>query len=557
MANLFFECDAKEHDVVIHIQAHGVLLVLHEADLTVLQVSANTEQLLGVAPEQLLAQPLTALFGTAQVAHLHTMLLLLQPEMRSLMHLQLQPPHPQHPLLAQVQRQPGCILLELEPAPSLLMPWSELVAALRALRTLRSLAGIWPVVAAQVRRLTAFERVTVVQFQPDGSSLVLAEQLHANVASFHPHMVPTRLPPLQRAYYLNAQICVLVDLKTDPVGLISAAHGSPPLAYEYVTLLAPPAAQRSVLQQEGVRAALNIPLFHHGSLWGMICCVDYTQPHPTTFILWTIAELLSEFLSLRLSTLALQPEALTSHLTERQSVLRLGWLQTITAALGEALNLQAVASVIVELATAAIEAQQGYLLLRSADGVSLELANASEHTVEQGHQTDNCPLDAKLPITEAVRCGTALFLAQIPADDPRFRDVTHQAINISTGGVAALPLGDGARGGIIFAFKQAHSFSPAEQEFLLTVAELTLHALDRVRLYDDLQKARAQAEAAVRMRDQFLSVATHELKSPMAALVGHAQLIERRLAKAEHSDAALRVALQQIIPITIEHSALL
>ena len=43
------------------------------------------------------------------------------------------------------------------------------------------------------------------------------------------------------------------------------------------------------------------------------------------------------------------------------------------------------------------------------------------------------------------------------------------------------------------------------------------------------QQARAISEAAVRVRDEFLSIASHELRSPLATVKGHAQMALRRL----------------------------
>lgn len=47
------------------------------------------------------------------------------------------------------------------------------------------------------------------------------------------------------------------------------------------------------------------------------------------------------------------------------------------------------------------------------------------------------------------------------------------------------------------------------------------------------QSARAEAEAAVFARDRFLSIAAHELKTPLTALLGSIQLFERRITR-EH-----------------------
>lgn len=52
----------------------------------------------------------------------------------------------------------------------------------------------------------------------------------------------------------------------------------------------------------------------------------------------------------------------------------------------------------------------------------------------------------------------------------------------------------------------------------------------------ELVKARQQADAAVVVRDQFLSIAAHELKTPLTALIGYVQLLNRRMRRAGELD---------------------
>ncbi|HEU5349627.1 MAG TPA: ATP-binding protein [Ktedonobacterales bacterium] len=54
------------------------------------------------------------------------------------------------------------------------------------------------------------------------------------------------------------------------------------------------------------------------------------------------------------------------------------------------------------------------------------------------------------------------------------------------------------------------------------------------------REARAAAEAAVVLRDEFLSIASHELRTPVAVVLGNTQLIERLLAHRVERDERIR-----------------
>lgn len=84
------------------------------------------------------------------------------------------------------------------------------------------------------------------------------------------------------------------------------------------------------------------------------------------------------------------------------------------------------------------------------------------------------------------------------------------------------------------------------REYLL---EREQDALERERLYAAEQRARTQAEVALRTRDEFLSIAAHELKTPLTTLMGNIDLIQRRARRdgglSERDTRAIGVATQQ------------
>lgn len=58
--------------------------------------------------------------------------------------------------------------------------------------------------------------------------------------------------------------------------------------------------------------------------------------------------------------------------------------------------------------------------------------------------------------------------------------------------------------------------------------------------------ARAEAEAAVALRDEFVSIASHELRTPLAVLLGNIQLLERRLSRTTEPDEHLQQSFAAI-----------
>jgi signal transduction histidine kinase len=91
----------------------------------------------------------------------------------------------------------------------------------------------------------------------------------------------------------------------------------------------------------------------------------------------------------------------------------------------------------------------------------------------------------------------------------------------------------------------------ANQALRAEIAERQRVEEERAKLLVREQQARADAEAAVHVRDQFLSIASHELKTPLTALLGNTQLLRRHAARdstlSERHQQSLGVIEQQAI----------
>jgi signal transduction histidine kinase len=79
-------------------------------------------------------------------------------------------------------------------------------------------------------------------------------------------------------------------------------------------------------------------------------------------------------------------------------------------------------------------------------------------------------------------------------------------------------------GGLFFGHEQAGAFSEREEQLLAGLAAQAAVAMDNARLFQD-------AKLAVQTRDEFLRIASHELKTPLTPLKLHMQGLSRLLKK--------------------------
>jgi PAS domain S-box-containing protein len=140
---------------------------------------------------------------------------------------------------------------------------------------------------------------------------------------------------------------------------------------------------------------------------------------------------------------------------------------------------------------------------------------------------------------DELRVGRAVFVENNRIESALVPGGTAASRRIGVVASAAIPLVKGNRlRSVLYALHpQERSWPEHDRELLREVAERTWEAVERARAEKDREQARAEAEHAVRARDMFLSIASHELRNPMASVKASAQLLMRFLERTEAVEA--------------------
>jgi signal transduction histidine kinase/CheY-like chemotaxis protein len=125
--------------------------------------------------------------------------------------------------------------------------------------------------------------------------------------------------------------------------------------------------------------------------------------------------------------------------------------------------------------------------------------------------SDQSDLSADTAIAEAARTGQLVWRVGTPT-------------------VGAMPINFEGRvlGAIGFRHVQALPLTDDERDFLLVVGRQCGQAIERARLHDASQAARAEAEQASRAKDEFLAMLGHELRNPLSPILTAVHLMRLR-----------------------------
>ncbi|WP_088894907.1 response regulator [Leptolyngbya ohadii] len=297
------ECSEASVYASGYIQPNGVLVVLQEPDLKILQVSETVEQFLGVPATTVVGKSLYRLFSRLQVQQIAEFLQQDDLELWNPFELKAR----SRIFRGTLSRTNNVLLLEIEPQLSneklhSLQFYHRLQATILSLRSATSSTDLVQKLAQRVKALTGFDRVMIYRFEADDHGVVIAEEKESHLESYLGLHFPTiDIPVPARKLFLRNWVRQIPNVNYTLSRLIPAEAfpEGQPLDLSNCVLRGVSPYHIEYLQNMGVGGSLTVSLIDDQHLWGLIAC-HHSSPKQVDYETRKTCEFLGQFASIEL-----------------------------------------------------------------------------------------------------------------------------------------------------------------------------------------------------------------------------------------------------------------
>jgi light-regulated signal transduction histidine kinase (bacteriophytochrome) len=300
-------CGSLPIHLTNHIQPYGVLLVIDRKDFNVIQASENSSLVFGDSAEQMIDKPLSAyvLEDTVEKIQQKITVSFTNPlpdqwTIRGAEHFVLWHAKESY-LIAEIEI-PG---VRTGDHASFANVYHELKYAMSRIESADTLADLWQIVAAEIKKVSGFDKIMVYQFDEEWNGTVVAEVLEPGMEVYLGITFPASdIPRQARELYKKNAYRYIPDRDAQPVRLypvINALTGAFIDLFD-CNLRSVAAVHVEYLRNMDVAASMSIRIMKDNELWGLMAC-HHRTPRQLSFQMCSVLEMLSAAISAKLSLL--------------------------------------------------------------------------------------------------------------------------------------------------------------------------------------------------------------------------------------------------------------
>lgn len=301
-------CGSLPMNIINMIQPHGALIVLDKANLNIVQVSENVQELLSLTPAQAVDTPFSQHVDASQYQ-----------AFRNKVNEGIAPKMPFHfsfnkkegaGYLALVHDKGNYIILELERVAektnaSFIDVYQHLRVSLAAIDRANTLQEVCDNAISELKRISGFDKVMIYQFDEDWNGTTIAEVMEPGMTPYLGLRFPASdIPKQARDLYLKNPYRLIPTREYTPVRLypvINPASGAF-IDLSDCNLRSVPPVHLEYLKNMEVMASMSTRIIKDDRLWGLISCHHRTAKH-LDYEMCTMFELLSGIISSKISSI--------------------------------------------------------------------------------------------------------------------------------------------------------------------------------------------------------------------------------------------------------------
>jgi signal transduction histidine kinase len=234
------------------------------------------------------------------------------------------------------------------------------------------------------------------------------------------------------------------------------------------------------------------------------------------------------------------------HQSSKADAVGLARLVEISRVLNSTTNLNELLTHIITEAADLTQSEAASILLLDPRTRQLHF-KASSNAIPK--QMANMPVSLDKSIAGAILTGNRPLIVPDVSQDPRWNKTVDKAIDFQTRSILGVPMRNVEKEpvGVLEAINKLDGggFTQQDVETLSILADIAGVAVEKARLFEELEQANAELSELDQLKTDFIAIASHELRTPLSVILGYVSFLREEASPtmAEQFDSVLQAAV--------------